>query len=406
MKSLFSLCLFALSAMALGQQNVLFLELSADGAGDEAVVLVDIATDPALSDTPMTVTLMGDDEVTLTIALPDGIMQGVVTASATDCAGNFIEEEAYMVLSNDSAGVFILEAEIELPYCEGDDEDDDEGFDEFEDLDLDELTAYLDSLCSDAMGNEAWMYCGLLESLNACLDGDEDACEEIEEWLELVDGPWNEDEEDDDEEDDDEGDCEADFVVVQAFDADSNAIANELFVFVFGLDGDNDVFWSFGDEGSSTDPFPTWEYDTNGPYELCLTVGNEEEDCSDTYCFTLSLDSLGWLGGIQDGFSITVLDGALGNVAGVNGLDLNQATLTLFPNPSIGGAVQLEWHASSAGQASVEVFDLTGRQLLNDQINVTQGAQRIALEVDTKPGIHLIQITQGEVTRTLKWLVN
>ncbi len=396
--------------MALGQQNVLFLELSADGAGDEAVVLVDIATDPALSDTPMTVTLMGDDEVTLTIALPDGTMQGVVTASATDCAGNFIEEEAYMMLSNDidSAGVFILEAEIELPYC---DEDDDEGFDEFEDLDLDELTAYLDSLCSDAMGNEAWMYCGLLESLNACLDGDEDACEEIEEWLELVDGPWNEDEEDDDEEDDDEedddeGDCEADFVVVQAFDADSNAIANELFVFVFGLDGDNDVFWSFGDEGSSTDPFPTWEYDTNGPYELCLTVGNEEEDCSDTYCFTLSLDSLGWLGGIQDGFSITVLDGALGNVAGVNGLDLNQATLTLFPNPSIEGSVQLEWHASSAGQASVEVFDLTGRQLLNDQINVTRGAQRMALEVDAKPGIHLIQITQGEVTRTLKWLVN
>jgi hypothetical protein len=413
MKSLFSLCLFALSAMALGQQNVLFLELSADGAGDEAVVLVDIATEPALSDAPMTVTLMGDEEVTLTIALPDGTMQGVVTASATDCTGNFIEEEAYMMLSNDidSAGVFILEAEIELPYCEeddedDDDEDDDEGFDEFEDLDLDELTAYLDSLCSDAMGNEAWMYCGLLESLNACLDGDEDACEEIEEWLELVDGPWNDDEEDDDEEDDDEGDCEADFVVVQAFDADSNAIANELFVFVFGLDGDNDVFWSFGDEGSSTDPFPTWEYDTNGPYELCLTVGNEEEDCSDTYCFTLSLDSLGWLGGIQDGFSITVLDGALGNVAGVNGLDLNQATLTLFPNPSIGGAVQLEWHASSAGQASVEVFDLTGRQLLNDQINVTQGAQRMAVEVDAKPGIHLIQITQGEVTRTLKWLVN
>ena len=217
MKSLFSFCLFALSAMALGQQNVLFLELSADGAGDEAVVLVDIATEPALSDAPMTVTLMGDEEVTLTIALPDGTMQGVVTASATDCAGNFIEEEAFMVLSNeiDTAGVFILEAEIELPYCEeddedgDDDEDDDEGdFDEFEDLDLDELTAYLDSLCSDAMGNDAWMYCGLLESLNACLGGDEAACEELEEWLEFVDGPWNEedDEEDDDEEDDDEED--------------------------------------------------------------------------------------------------------------------------------------------------------------------------------------------------------
>ena len=406
MKSLFSLCLFALSAMAWGQQNVLLLELSADGAGDEAVVLVDIATEPALSDAPMTVTLIGDDEVTLTIALPDGTMQGVVTASATDCTGNFIEEEAFMMLSNDidTAGVFILEAEIELPYCEEDDEDDDEGFDEFEDLDLDELTAYLDSLCSDAMGNDAWMYCGLLESLNACLGGDEDACEELEEWLEFVDGPWNEEDEDD-EEDDDEGDCEADFVVVQAFDADSNAIANELFVFVFGLDLDNDIFWSFGDEGSSTDPFPTWEYETNGPYELCLTVGNEEEDCSDTYCFTLSLDSLGWLGGIQDGFSITVFDGDQGTVAGVNGLDLDEETLTLFPNPSIGGIAQLEWHALKAGPADVKVFDLTGRPLLNDQINVVQGTQRLALEVTAKPGIHLVQVTQGEVQRTLKWLV-
>ena len=247
------------------------------------------------------------------------------------------------------------------------------------------------------MGNDAWMYCGLLESLNACLDGDEAACEELEEWLELVNGPWNED--------DDEGDCQADFVVVQAFDADSNAIANELFVFVFGLDLDNDVFWSFGDEGSSTEPFPTWEYETNGPYELCLTVGNEEEDCSDTYCFTLSLDSMGWLGGIQDGFSITVLDGGQGSVADVAGLDLIHETLTLFPNPSIGGIAQLEWHALKAGSADVQVFDLTGRQLLNDQINVVHGTQRLALEVNAKPGIHLVQVTQGKVQRTLKWLV-
>ena len=324
----------------LGQQYVLLLELSADGAGDEAVVLVNIATQPGLSDAPMTVTLMGDDEVMLTIALPNGTMQGVVTASATDCTGNFIEEEAFIMLSNDidTAGVFILEAEIELPYCEE-----------------------------------------------------------------------NDDEEDDDEEDDDEGDGEADreadFVVVQAFYADSNAIANELFVFVFGLDKDNDMFWSFGDEGSSTGPFPTWECETNGPYELCLTVGNGEEGCSDTYCFTLSLDSLGWLGGIQDGFSITVFDGDQGTVAGLNGLDLDEETLTLFPNPSMGGAAQLEWHAVNAGPAKVEVFDLRGRQLMNNQINVTQGTQRIALEVNAKPGIHLVKMTQGEVQRTLTWLV-
>ena len=406
MKSLFSLCFFALSAMALGQQNILLLELSADGAGDDDVVVVDITTEPSLTDVPMTVTLLGEEEIVLTIALPYSTMQGVVTASALDCAGNLIEEEAFMSLPNDTAGIYILEAQIEIPYCDDndDEDDDDEGF---EDLDLDELTAYLDSLCSDTMGNDAWMYCGLLESLNACLDGDETACEELDEWLEFADGPWNDEEEEDEEEedDDDEEDCDADFVVVQAFDADSIAIANELFVFVFGFEEGLDFFWSFGDEGSSTDPFPTWEYETNGPYELCLTVGNEEEDCSDTYCFTLSLDSLGWLGGIQDGFSITVFDGAQGTVDNVGMLNPEQEALTLFPNPSCGGEAQLEWHALDPGEATVEVFDLTGRQLMNDRINVAQGTQRVALEVDTKPGIHLIQITQAGVKRTLKWLV-
>ena len=53
----------------------------------------------------------------------------------------------------------------------------------------------------------------------------------------------------------------------------------------------------------------------------------------------------------------------------------------------------------------MKVFDLTGRQLLNDQFNVVQGTQRMALQVNAKPGIHLVQITQGEVQRTLKWLV-
>ena len=56
-----------------------------------------------------------------------------------------------------------------------------------------------------------------------------------------------EDEEEDDE--DDEEECDASFVVVQAFDTDSNAIANELFVYVLGYNEDNDFFWDFGDEG-------------------------------------------------------------------------------------------------------------------------------------------------------------
>ena len=81
-------------------------------------------------------------------------------------------------------------------------------------------------------------------------------------------------------------------------------IANELFVFLRGYNEENDYLWDFGDEGSSEDPFPSLQYETDGPYVLCMTVSNEAADCSETFCTTLSLDSLGWINGLQDGFSI------------------------------------------------------------------------------------------------------
>ena len=45
---------------------------------------------------------------------------------------------------------------------------------------------------------------------------------------------------DEEEEEEEEGECDTSFVVVQAFDTDSNAIANELFVYVLGYNEDND----------------------------------------------------------------------------------------------------------------------------------------------------------------------
>ena len=100
------------------------------------------------------------------------------------------------------------------------------------------------------------MYCGLLENLIACLDNDSAACDDLAQWLDTWNGFGN-----------DNGRRrrgrqrrrrgrwttrtrrDASLLVVQAFDADSNAIANALFVYVLGYDEDNDFYWDFGDEG-------------------------------------------------------------------------------------------------------------------------------------------------------------
>ena len=175
---------------------------------------------------------------------------------------------------------------------------------DLDEVEFDVLSQYLDSLCGSNADIDG-MYCGLLENLIACLDNDSVACDDIAQWLDDVEWVWQGDEEDEDDEDEDEDEdeeCDASLLVVQAFDADSNAIANALFVYVLGYDEDNDFYWDFGVEGpSSTDPLPTWEYESDGPYVLCLTVTGEDSSCIDTSCVWVSVDSLGWFDGIQGG---------------------------------------------------------------------------------------------------------
>ena len=90
-----------------------------------------------------------------------------------------------------------------------DDEEDEDGNDGVGDIDLEEWAIYLDSLCSDDQQDGShYVYCCLLESLNACAEGDESACEELIEWIETGEGPCTDDDEGDDEEEDGEDDDE------------------------------------------------------------------------------------------------------------------------------------------------------------------------------------------------------
>ena len=96
----------------------------------------------------------------------------------------------------DNTGMTLLWAELELPYCDSEEEEF-EGWDE--DLDLDALEAYLDSMCGQVFNPDAWMYCGLLESIVDCMNGDTLACLEVDGWLDNVDWTWQDDEEEEEE---------------------------------------------------------------------------------------------------------------------------------------------------------------------------------------------------------------
>jgi hypothetical protein len=405
MKHLFSLLTLGwMATMAWAQTDTyLYLQINADGAADEDIVVVTLETQPALLDGTSTLTLLGDNEQLVMLGLPMGTMQGTVTASFEDCQGNPQTAQTYMSYTGaDSSGITLLWAELELPYCDSEEEEF-EGWDE--DLDLDALEAYLDSLCGQVFNPDAQAYCDLLQSIVDCMNGDTLACLEVEGWLDNVEWTWQDDEEEEEEEI--ESDCNAEFTVMQAFGNDSLPISNLLWVYVYDYDDSNDYFWSFGDEGTSTDPFPTWNYETDGPYELCLTVSNEEDSCSNTFCQTLSVDSAGWWTGLVDGFTINVFDaGTGGSVSDVTLAPESAVTLSLYPNPVQNGILSVEWTTNASSAATIDVLGLDGRVMTTRTWSVAPGAQRTFVDVSSlASGIYLVRLTGGNHQRTQRVVI-
>ena len=193
--------------------------------------------------------------------------------------------------------------------------------------------------------------------------------------------------------------CVAEFNIGQAF-SDNEIIPFELFVYVFGYDEANEYFWSFGDEGTSTDPFPTWTYETNGPYQLCLTVSNEENDCSETYCETIEVDSLGWIFGIQDGFTITIMNGDLDSVNDITDLS-HHSIINIYPNPVNNN---LTVNTNEIGDFEFIVTSLTGQTLLKTSITNSKVHRFDVSKLCS--GMYILNITSGDLTESRTFVIN
>lgn len=199
--------------------------------------------------------------------------------------------------------------------------------------------------------------------------------------------------------------CVADFTVVQAYN-ENEVIPFELFVFIWGYDESNTYSWDFGDEGTSSDPFPSWTYGGSGPYNLCLTVSNEEENCVSTSCQMLEIDSLGWINGFMDGFSITIMNGEDGVVNGIDEQPANELGFNVAPNPVVNGSFGLNWEASSTGLVDITMLSMDGSVVVQTTRNLgeTNDAQSINV-AHLAPGLYFCQVRQNGFIRTEKVVI-
>ena len=323
---------------------------------------------------------------------------------------------------------------------EGDDEDvdDEDGDDEDEDgegdLDeLEELIELLTELCGsnepNDLGIDPDMACGILELIEACNDGSEEACVELESLLEDFfgddedeeDGDGEEEEEEDDEEDgddedddeedgdDEEGDdddeedgdeedddeegegggeeeCLVEFEFEQATDEAGLPLPYNVIVYVDEPEADTYYFWTFGDGMESDEPNPTHVYEEVGNYEVCLTVTQVMGNlftCTAVYCDTLMIDTDGL---VRQQLTLNVLFPG----QTLNSVAEQEATLSVFPNPAA-DAFRIQ---ASAGIESAVVRTLDGRWVGRW---VANGQQAMALSCEGWPtGAYVLEVRTAE----------
>ena len=127
-----------------------------------------------------------------------------------------------------------------------------------------------------------------------------------------------------------------------------------------------DHYWDFGDGSTSNlrDPEQTYQ---NGSYELSYIVTNE---CS------------------SDTFRDSLNTPEISNVIGLGYED----QINIYPNPS-NGIVNISFHLSVFKNLKIQVFDITGRQLLQKNFDLQTGKVDIPLDLSNYiPAIYTLAI--------------
>lgn len=201
-------------------------------------------------------------------------------------------------------------------------------------------------------------------------------------------------------------DCEAGFWTIQAYDSTGGGVApipNEVWVWNLssGGNGNFQFLWSFGDGTSSTDAFPTHTYSGPGPWLLCLTMYSD--NCTDTYCDSVSVDENGILNGLMpdghgtfvhersDGFTLNVIQQLPTGIAETAAI----ADLKTWPNP-VDELLHISFLNRMAGEVDLTVTDPLGRTVLSRQLHLGSGSNLLQVPTDhLEPGLYLVRIGQG-----------
>ncbi len=76
---------------------------------------------------------------------------------------------------------------------------------------------------------------------------------------------------------------------------------------------------------------------------------------------------------------------------------ISEAALQVYPNPVTDHTLYLDVTALKGGQASLQILNIIGKEVMSREINIQQGSQRIPLDVQSIPrGVYVVRVRHGQ----------
>jgi PKD repeat protein len=191
-----------------------------------------------------------------------------------------------------------------------------------------------------------------------------------------------------------QGPCTAGFLIIPGS-------SNAGFINVVNTSQGNSLFysWDFGNGFITNLPYPFISYNNPGNYNICLTITDTMNGCTDTFCDSLSIDSLGnvYRTGMSGNVGLLVSSAPLPNslISTSVAMESENTGISISPNPS-NGNFEIKFYSGTT-HSILEVFDVTGNlvenRIIQPKIGINQ--QRINL-VDVDNGIYFIKISNSK----------
>lgn len=185
--------------------------------------------------------------------------------------------------------------------------------------------------------------------------------------------------------------CASSFTIEQEYSIDSLnpngiplAVPNSLIVTNTSQGNGLSYFWDLGDGITSTGFTVSHSYATAGPFNLCLTV-SDSTGCSETFCDSIGVNSLGLILGKQTGFTVNIT-GAL------NVFDLKyNCMFNIYPNPTSEN-IKIELGALSE-RSKFLIIDNAGRLVYSEVIEPSSSNQLITIDLTAiSTGIYQVNL--------------